>query len=156
MMRIQVVKATSEDKQLIRNFMQFYMYDFTEFMHLAIQPDGLFQSYPQLDDYWVDSDRFPYLIKDESVPVGFVFVRWTGNFFSIAEFFILRQYRRAGVGSSAAREVFKKHKGPWQVFQIERNKPAQQFWQKVIARYSNGEFSNNFESGKWVQRFESS
>ncbi|MGN6495436.1 MAG: GNAT family N-acetyltransferase [Agriterribacter sp.] len=154
-MSVNLVHAKIENKALIENFMQFYMYDFSEFMSLDIQPDGLFKPYTYLDEYWNDANRFPYIIEQHGTAVGFVFVRWTGEFFSIAEFFVHKKWRRAGVGTAAARKAFAMHTGHWEVFQLEGNKPAQLFWQKVIAAHTNGKFSNDLEAGKWVQRFES-
>lgn len=154
-MDVQLFRAKMEDRQLIENFMQFYMYDFLDFMHLEVQPDGLFSAYPDLDGYWIDNKRFPYIIRLSESPVGFVLVRWTGAFFSIAEFFVHKKYRRGGIATKAAMEIFNLHKGPWEVFQIEKNHAAQRFWQKIIDIYTGGAFSNQLESGKWIQRFES-
>lgn len=47
--------------------------------------------------------------------------------YSIAEFFILKKYRREGIGKAIAAEIFSRHKGPWEVHQIENNTGAQSF-----------------------------
>ena len=59
---------------------------------------------------------------------------------SIAEFFILRKYRRQGIGQIVAHRIFDMFPGKWRVAQEERNFPAQAFWRKVVSRYTNGQF----------------
>lgn len=61
---------------------------------------------------------------------------------SIAEFFILRRYRRSGVGAEAARQIFNAlPPGKWVVAQTLTNTPAQRFWRAVIGAYTEGRFS---------------
>jgi predicted acetyltransferase len=91
---------------------------------------------------------------------GFVLVRRIQtdeeNYFSIAEFFIMKNYRRLGLGKRVAKEIFDLHIGQWEVFQIEKNKPAQFFWKKTINEYTNGDFQERVEAGKTIQKFASS
>lgn len=74
---------------------------------------------------------------------GFVLVRnleESTPVHSIAEFFILRKYRRRGVGKAAAHQIFGMFPGQWRVAQTEDNHPAQAFWRKVISEYTQGNF----------------
>ena len=75
--------------------MQFYMYDFSEFVDLDIEQDGLFSAYKNLDDYWTDENRFPYIIQQDGKHVGFVLIKFIESvqrkYFSIAEFFVIRE-----------------------------------------------------------------
>ena len=76
------------------------MYDFSEYTEQDLESSGMFGAYPDLDKYWSDETRFPYIIKREEKNIGFVFVRHMitteRNYFSIAEFFIMRKYRKKG------------------------------------------------------------
>jgi predicted acetyltransferase len=76
------------------------------------------------------------------------------NYFSIAEFFILRKYRLQGIGKAVAVEIFNLHRGEWEVYQKESNKPAQLFWNKTIKEYTKGQFSERFDNGRFIQNFE--
>ena len=58
----------------------------------------------------------------------------------IAEFFVMRKYRRMGVGRTAAFAAFEQFPGHWEVSQIFQNLPAQHFWRKVIAEYTHGNY----------------
>ena len=66
-----------------------------------------------------------------------------------------KKYRRKGIGKSVSYQVFNLHKGKWEVFQKEINKPAQLFWNKIINKYANGNFTERFESEKLIQNFTS-
>ena len=62
--------------------------------------------------------------------------------------FIAKKYRRAGLGKLVAIDIFTTHKGQWEVYQINNNKPAQQFWKKVIEEYTDGEYTERIEVGE--------
>ena len=113
-----------------------------------------------MEEYWRnENDRFPYIIKKNNKYVGFVLVKLiefgSRTYFSMAEFFIMKKYRRNGVGKAVAFEIFKLHKGQWEVYQKETNKPAQIFWEKVIREYTKEMFEERYEDGKRIQDFES-
>jgi predicted acetyltransferase len=46
------------------------------------------------------------------------------------------------------------HKGQWEVYQKENNKPAQVFWNKTISGYKKGQFKDRSENGRRIQTFE--
>ena len=156
-MSVRIIKASPQHKAVIKNLMQFYMYDFSEFVSLDVETNGLFEAYKNLDDYWTDENRFPYIIQQNEKYIGFAFVRFIEttqhNYFSIAEFFVMKKYRLNGVGKTIAHQIFNLHKGKWEVFQKESNKPAQLFWNKVINEYTDGKFRERVEDGKVIQNF---
>ncbi len=156
-MNIKLVEASHIHKDVIKNLMQFYMYDFSEFVDLDVEADSLFAAYKNLNDYWNDENRFSYIIQKDEIYIGFVLIRYIEeqqrNHFSIAEFFVMKKYRRKGIGKSIATQIFNSHKGKWEVFQKESNKPAQLFWNKIINAYTKGNFKERLEDGKLIQGF---
>ncbi|CAH1216774.1 hypothetical protein PAECIP111893_04167 [Paenibacillus plantiphilus] len=156
---LRIARIPQEDKETLHHLMQFYMYDFSEFMDAHVEDDGLYRKYPNLDDYWVEvNNRFPYMIKLEGKLAGFVLVRYIESedraaYFSIAEFFVMKKYRRLGLGKAAAIQVFEAHRGKWEVFQLESNVPAQLFWTDVIKQYTSGSFTDRMEQAKRIQEF---
>lgn len=60
--------------------------------------------------------------------------------YSVAEFFVMKKYRKRGVGQYVAVEIFNKYSGFWKVAQIESNIPAQIFWRKTIEKYTNNNY----------------
>src|SRR4051812_47331669 len=116
-----LLKASDEHKIVIQNLMQYYIYDFSEYIKYDVEDNGLFAPYPNLMDYWKrDNSKFPYVVKMNDNYVGFVLVKLNNsidrNYFSIAEFFILKKYRREGIGKAVATEVFNLHRGYWEVY----------------------------------------
>lgn len=154
-----LLKASEEHKIVMQNLMQFYIYDFSEYIKYDVEDNGLFAPYSGLMSYWEgDNNKFPYIIKMNDKYVGFVLVRLISShdrsYSSIAEFFILKKYRREGLGKAIAMEVFDLHKGHWEVYQKNSNKRAQIFWNKVISEYTKGQFKERLEDGKKIQIFE--
>ena len=157
-MLLQLRKASFEDKTIIKNLMQFYMYDFSEFVNIDLENNGLFAAYKHSDEYWSSGDNnFPYLITKDEKYIGFALVRFIESadpkYFSMAEFFVMRKYRRSGIGKTTAHHVFNLHKGNWEVFQREGNTVAHLFWRKIISEYTNGNFTERFEDGRTIQNF---
>jgi predicted acetyltransferase len=156
-MNYELIKATINDKEILKNLMQFYFYDFSEYVEAHLEENGLFGAYKYLDEYWTEDSRFPYLVKLNGSYAGFALVRLVHSeektYYSIAEFFIMKKYRRTGLGKLVAHDIFNLYKGQWEVFQIEKNVPAQHFWRKVIDEYTNGAFTEKLEEGQVTQVF---
>lgn len=162
-MKVEISPAVESERPVLRNLMELYLYDFSEFDNADVGPFGLYE-YPYLDHYWVEDDRHPFLVRVEDRLAGFVLVcRY--NYFSgekdawvIAEFFILRKYRHKGVGEQVARQIFDRFPGFWQVGQIPENVKATAFWRKVIERYTAGKYEEVcLDNPHWhgpVQSFE--
>ncbi len=141
--KIEVSPASIDDKSLIRRMMELYQYDFSEFENSDLDSNGCF-GYSYLDHYWKEKDRHPFIVRVDGKLAGFVLVnRHTylpENEWAIAEFFIMRKYRRQGIGKAAAFCIFDLFRGKWEVQEIEANIPAQRFWRKVIAEYTGGRY----------------
>lgn len=156
-MNVQLHKVLFEEKEVLENIIEYYVYDFSEFLEIDLSTSGNFGFY-SLGTYWTDTvNHHPFIIKLSDKIIGFVLVkkiRSNGHMINtIAEFFILKRYRRRGLGESAAKEIFNMFKGNWEVTQIEKNIPAQTFWRKVISEYTSDHYSETFNDGKWHQSF---
>ena len=65
----------------------------------------------------------------------------------MTEFFVLRRFRRHGVGRAAAFAAFDHFGGPWEVRQREENPNATAFWRRTIDEYTRGDY----EETRWVR-----
>lgn len=159
---IDIQKISIEDKSVLRNLLELYNYDFSEFGLEDVDEHGLY-GYKYLDHYWTECGRYPYLIRVDGKLAGFVLVRTVideeqlgmNTYYSMCEFFIMKKYRHRGIGIYSASNIFDKHSGQWQVAQIEENKPAQAFWRKVISYYTSGDYEE-ITNENWngpIQRF---
>jgi predicted acetyltransferase len=59
------------------------------------------------------------------------------------------------VGRLAARVVFDRFPGVWEVTELARNTAAVSFWKAVIGEHTGGKFTNGIDHGDWVQVFDS-
>ena len=162
-MDIEIQPVPLEDKSILQNLMELYQHDFSEYDGADVDEHGCF-GYLYLDHYWTEHGRYPFLIRFQGHLAGFVLVRRISPpdadpMHSIAEFFIMRKYRRRGIGRIVAHQVFDMFPGTWSVAQEEENLPAQRFWRSIIAEYTNGDYSEvTLPPDEWkgpVQRFKS-
>ncbi|WP_372633712.1 GNAT family N-acetyltransferase [Cohnella sp.] len=122
-----------------------YQYDFSEFEPADVNENGLYE-YMYLDHYWTEESRHPFFIRVNDKLAGFALVREIGNneqeykVFWMAEFFIMKKYRKSNVGRTVAQRLFQDFSGIWKVAQIESNVPAQIFWRKTIEQFTNGNY----------------
>ena len=170
-MIVRIKKASFEQKPTLGRLMQLYLYDFSEIDpsrvdESDVNQDGLFV-YHYFDSYWSEPDRFPFLIYVEDKIAGFVLVaahsyylQEKGEAKSIAEFFVMRKYRRQGIGRTAAFHIFDMFPGKWEVHQMKANIGGQQFWRRVIGEYTGGDFTETFlDNEPWqgpIQVFDNS
>ena len=95
-------------------------------------------------------------MRSDGKLAGFVLVHdrsrlsGTNGIRDMAEFFILRKYRRRGVGEMAARAIFDRLPGSWEIRERPSNVDAVAFWRRVIERYTYGAFrEETWNDGTW-------
>jgi len=135
--------------------MELYLYDFSEFDQADIGQLGLY-NYPHLEKYWSEPHRHPFFIRVDEHLAGFVLVTRYNiigvgyDYWVMAEFFVMRKYRRHGIGQTVAHQIFDRFPGPWQVAQLQENTSAIAFWRKVIDRYTAGKYKEYIlQDGRW-------
>jgi predicted acetyltransferase len=143
--------------------MQLYAHDFSEFTGLDVGEDGRFSGGTPIVSCWVEPFRHAYFVRAEGRIAGFAIVdersRLTGDpeVADMAEFFVLRKYRRKGVGARAAALAFARFARRWAVRQAASNVAATAFWRRTIAAYTGGAFREVLvDDGRWrgpVQSF---
>lgn len=125
-----VLPAREEDFDLLARLLQLYLHDFSEHTGWDVDERGLFH-YPFLDAYRHEEGRHAYVLRVEGHPAGFALVREAERI-HMAEFFVLRKFRRAGVGLAAARHLLEAHPGQWSITQLASNPEATAFWRRAI------------------------
>jgi predicted acetyltransferase len=162
--KIEVSPAELGEKAVLRNLLELYLYDFSEFDGGEVGPDGLY-GHDTLDLYWTEAGRHPFLIRVDGQLAGFVLVNrhyylpTQPDAHAIGEFFVMRKYRRSGVGEKVAVQIFQLFPGKWEVAQLADNLPAHLFWRKVIGRFTQDQYEEIFlDDNRWhgpVLTFES-
>lgn len=139
-MDFELTPASVNDKPILRNLLELCQHDYSEFNQADVDEHGLF-GYNYLDHYWTEEGRYAFFVKVAGRVAGFALVRQLDDAtHSMAEFFILRKYRRHGLGRRAAHHIFDMFPGAWSVSQEAGNLPAQAFWRRVILEYTDGDY----------------
>lgn len=73
---------------------------------------------------------------------------------SVAEFFVLRRYRRRGIGTEAAGQIIRSLPGRWVVRQAPANLPARAFWRRVARELTAGAFRERQDDRYHTLEFE--
>jgi predicted acetyltransferase len=144
---IELEPVALADKSVLRRLLEFYVYDYSEYMGWDTDEHGAF-GYRYLDHYWTEPDRHPFFIRVDGHLAGFALVR-AGTPHDMAEFFVMRKYRRTGAGRQAAAMVFAGFPGEWQVRQLAENAAGTAFWHSAIPV----PFDEEMHDGRPVQRF---
>ena len=135
--------AVWQDKAVLRQMLELYQYDLSEVWPQDLNEHGEFgfvgvERYlrnPRLRAYFFLADGhyagFGLVDPDVSLPE---------NEFWMGQFFVMKKYRRLGVGRKAAHFIFDQFRGKWEVGQMPLNQPARAFWLRTISDYTNGNF----------------
>ena len=137
--------------------MELYAYDFTEFCNFDIGDNG-FYGYEYLPLYWIEPTRFPYLIYVNKKIAGFILVQKgspisnDSAIWDMSEFFIMKKYKRHGIGTAAALKIWQQFKGPWQVRVWMNNPIACSFWLHAIQKFTSDPIKTkvNLKEENWI------
>jgi predicted acetyltransferase len=173
-LHVEVTPAALHEKTVLRRLLELYKHDLSEFTGEDLDAHGLF-GYRYLDHYWTEPARWPFLVVCTSEGTSGACARRLAGFalvtdrtllpesaggHGLAEFFVLRAYRRRGVGASAARQLFDRFPGRWEVRELAENAPAIVFWRRVIDGYTGGRWREVvLDDDRWrspLQLFDSS
>lgn len=127
---------------------------------------GMFPAYSEREAelmarWFADDSSHPLIILKDERPVGFALVsRPPRNQreqidYCMAEFFVTSSARRLGVGRDAAKLIFNRFAGTWQVTEFLYNKPAVEFWRATVAEYTGNRFRESRLHGEVRQVFQS-
>jgi predicted acetyltransferase len=151
--QVVVEPAMDRDATVVANLLELYSHDLSAAFSLDLGTDGRF-GYDGLPRYWSEPDRrFPFLVRRGHQLAGFALVTRGSpasddpNVFDVAEFFVVRRYRRCGVGRRAAFLLWSRFAPRWIVRVAEDNQHGCQFWASVVAEYTNGAFLETRLSG---------
>lgn len=161
-MDVAVAVATRDEQPILEALAQLYIYDLSDVLAIDVGPDGTYPPLP-VQRYFGDPRRHAFLLRVDGKLAGFALVgqgsRLDGDdtVHDVAEFFVVRRYRRHGVGARAAAALFDRFPGRWEVRQKRENRAATAFWRSAIARYTGGAFEELLvDDDRWrgpVQRF---
>jgi predicted acetyltransferase len=122
---VELRDAGFDDRGQIGQLLAEYLFEF----------DGRTEPYPYLDAYWEEPERPPLLIEVSGDVVGVCLIRRRDSGWSIAEFSVVPQRRRAGVGRAAVSALAERARLEGALFLEAKVHPANQealpFWLSV-------------------------
>jgi predicted acetyltransferase len=155
-----VRRATPADRLPLYRMLELYQHDLSDIWDQDLDVHGEFGY--ALDRYWQHRACVPFVFTVDGAYAGFALVddavKLPGGEHWMDQFFVMKKYRRQGVGNAAAAAVFAARPGRWQVGQMPANHAAQAFWRRTIAACTGGRFTEDVLSTGWwqgvVQSFE--
>lgn len=158
---LEVRLATVADREPLRRMLELYQYELSDIWDQDI--DGAGQYGYAMDRYWDTPGNYAYVALFEGCYAGFALVddqvKLPGGQYWMDQFFVLKKYRRRGLGRELAARVIARHPGQWQIGQMVDNHPAQSFWRETLDAIGAREFREcAITTGWWqglVQQFES-
>lgn len=152
--------ARPDERAPLGRMLELYQHDLSDLWDQDLDAQGEYGYW--LDDFWQRTGHVPFVATVAGRYAGFALVddrmiwppdpqapaatptRW------MTQFFVLRKYRRRGVGETLARQVFAALPGRWQVGQMTGNLPAQAFWRRVIGEVTAGHYQEHtLSTGPW-------
>jgi predicted acetyltransferase len=141
---LDLIPAGEDQRAVLANMLELYIHDFSEFVPVELGDDGRF-GYKKLDLYWTDTRCQAFLVRFENKLAGLALIKrgseisGSEEVWDMAEFFILRGYRRRGLGAEVATKVWRSYPGRWEVRVMAKNAAAVQFWNTAVARFTGQE-----------------
>lgn len=138
--QVEIGPARADEREILENLFQLYVHDFSEQWagteRGELEEDGRFAHYP-LESYWREAGRIALLLRVGGHLAGFALINDHAHSGrpaerNMAEFFVVRKHRRGGVGLAAARAIFRRYPGLWELAVARQNTGALAFWRKTI------------------------
>jgi predicted acetyltransferase/RimJ/RimL family protein N-acetyltransferase len=150
--RISFRVATWEDRPVLSRLLELYQYDLSDVWPQHLNRHGEYGF--AVDRYLRNPLLRAYLAQVDGRHAGFGLVdpdvSLPGNQLWMGQFFVMKAYRRLGVGRLLARHIFDAQRGRWEVGQMPLNLPAQAFWRRVIGEYTQGRYvEHELHDDRW-------
>lgn len=135
---IELLQTTVDQAELIRNLYQFYAYESSDWEAEDVEVDGRFYiNEEHLARYWQSPGWGAHLILVDGFIAGFVLIERSElvglEATELADLFILKRYRRQGIGKAVAQQLLCSGAGDWLLRCYAMDPPAVAFCRAVLA-----------------------
>ena len=137
---IKLIPVKAEEKDVLWNINQKYLYEMTQFYPDEMDENGNLH-YGHFSEYFTDPKREAFFIFNDGKMVGFAMINPYSVIggrpdYTMAEFTVFPSYRKNRFATETAKLIFSTHPGSWEIKFNEKNKPAKTLWTAVTAPYS--------------------
>ena len=162
-MKIEVHLTGPNEAYIIKNMYPLYLHDLSGHYGLTEghipNRHGIFEDdaecrtladQVEVQNIWWEKPGilYPFLIRADSLPAGFVLIATPphcaqGVDYFVNDFFLLQPFRGNGIAENAAVQIFGRFEGEWELFTnpAEKNITGQAFWRKTVSRYTQGKYA---------------
>jgi predicted acetyltransferase len=135
---LELVPTEREQMPLIRNLYQFYLYESSDWEQEDVEVDGRFYIHDEhLVRYWQEPGWSAQLLLVDGFIAGFLLIERSElpgvDALELADLFILKKYRRQGIGRALATQVLMSGEYNWLVRFYGQDEIALAFWRSVLA-----------------------
>jgi predicted acetyltransferase len=142
-MLIALTPVTNAERGALENLFQLYVHDFSEHWSGTergeLDDDGRFAPYP-LDPYFDASGDEAFFVRVDGHLAGFALLNRVGHVgavdHNVAELFVVRKHRRAGVAGEAIATLLDGRPGRWETAVARRNTSALAFWRRTLGAHA--------------------
>ncbi|MDF0729295.1 GNAT family N-acetyltransferase [Pseudomonas entomophila] len=129
---LQLFPTTVEHAEVIRNLYQFYAYESSDWEQEDVEADGRFYLHDaHMDRYWQSPGWSASLVLLDGLIAGFVLVERSElpglDALELADLFILKRYRRQGIGRAVAQQLLCSGEDAWLLRCYRQDAPAVAF-----------------------------
>ena len=134
---VELIQTGPEEAELIRNLYQYYAYESSDWEQEDVEADGRFYIHDEhLARYWQDPRWSANLLLVDGYIAGFLLIERSElpgiNALELADLFILKRYRRKGIGRALATQVLTSGEADWLVRFYDQDEASQAFWRSVL------------------------
>ncbi len=139
---LDITQVGPESESILLNLLEYYLHDMAEWFTLDIGDDGHY-SY-DLSRHWKQDDAV-YLARVDGEPAGFAMLSRAGRWLEqanidVEEFFVVRKFRRLGVGTKFISTLWDQQSGIWLIRVLQANLAAVPFWRNTISTYTGNDY----------------
>ena len=136
---IRLRSVLREDRDLLWNINQKYLYEMTNFYDDPMDENGNYH-YGHFDEYFTDPKRTAYFIYCDDRLAGFAMLCPYSNIgldpdHTMAEFTVFPAFRRRHIALDTANLILKRHPGKWEIKYSEKNPAAKKLWNEAAQPY---------------------
>jgi len=137
MAEFELIEINPQQDAVLRQLGQFYFYDFSEIEGDWVDENGRFTEI-NTERFWTLPGARAFLCRVDGHWAGFAMISQRSFLVDVPqanvveEFFVMRQYRRRGVGIGMANRLFDLVSGEWHLAQTPNNDKARKFWHQVV------------------------
>lgn len=140
-----ITEITNDNYDIYKNLVQAYEAEFSSLTKKRPDNNGIFHL-----DTIIGGNVRAYVLLENNSAIGFATIEIRESINEIKEFYIVPVCRNNSIGESLFKEVLTLHPGLWEVKQIAGADKARIFWNKVIGKISQNNYTEDiYEDIYW-------